>query len=183
MRSLALRLLTLLLVFTGPLLAEPPERVTHSFVQTSLPDALRVLAQKVDRNIYVAPDVRGVVTLELHDVPAAEAFRRLLDGHQGFDFRFVDGPSTRTVVVARPDILAEIIDNPCCRMGSVITNPARAEYLLEDETSVTDTLEFLKAQYPDVEFTPHPQPNGFYAKGSREDLLQIKRELTALERR
>lgn len=183
MRSLALRLLTLLLVLAGPLLADPPERVTHSFVQTNLPDALRVLAQKVNRNIYVAPDVQGIVTLELDDVPAAEAFRRLLDWHQGFDFRFLDGPSTRTVVVARPDILVELIDNPCCRMRPVLTIPARVEYLLEEETPVADTLEFLKAQYPDVEFTPHPKLNGFYAEGSRENLLQIKRELTILERR
>lgn len=41
----------------------------------------------------------------------------------------------------------------------------RMDYLLEQAPS-TKVLDFLKGRYPDVEFTPHPTMNGFYARGS-----------------
>ena len=43
---------------------------------------------------------------------------------------------------------------------------------------VEKVVEFLKAEYENVEFAVRSEPTGFYALGSREDLLQVKRELS-----
>lgn len=74
---------------------------------------------------------------------------------------------------------------PSLRDASVSTNPRedkmRMEYLLEEAPSLK-VIDFLSDQYERVKFTPHPTLNGFYAEGSREDLIQIKRELTNIGR-
>ena len=41
---------------------------------------------------------------------------------------------------------------------------------------------FLQGEYPNVEFIPHPTMNGFYAVGSREDILKLKEEVPELDR-
>ena len=52
----------------------------------------------------------------------------------------------------------------------------RMEYEL-DEGSAAKVMERLKVRYPRVEFTSHTTMNGFYARGTREELLAIRREL------
>lgn len=174
-----------LLTLSGPALADSQEpMVTHSFVDADLKQVLEWLAKEMNRNIYIWPTVQGTVTVELANVPADEAMRTVLALQaDAYAFKILDGPSTRTVVVAPPDKLLEIFNPLNCYRGTrgPVADSPRMEYLLDTAPSAR-VLDFLKAQYPDVEFTPHPTQNGFYARGSREDLLQIKRELVNLDR-
>ncbi len=163
----------------------PPQKlVTLDFVNADLVYVLKVLAKEMGRNIYVGPTVQGSVTVTLKNVPVEGAMALILQMQENeYDYKILDGPSTRTVVVAPPDKLAEIADDILGKTkGPKFTGPAvRMEYLLEEAPSAK-VLEFLKGSYPNVEFTAHPTMNGFYARGSREDLLQIKRELANLDR-
>lgn len=163
----------------------PPQKlVTLDFVNADLVYVLKVLAKEMGRNIYVGPTVQGSVTVTLKNVPVEGAMALILQMQENeYDYKILDGPSTRTVVVAPPDKLAEIADDILGKTkGPKIAKDAvRMEYLLEEAPSAK-VLEFLKGSYPNVEFTAHPTMNGFYARGSREELLQIKRELANLDR-
>lgn len=163
----------------------PPQKlVTLDFVNADLVYVLKVLAKEMGRNIYVGPTVQGSVTVTLKNVPVEGAMALILQMQENeYDYKILDGPSTRTVVVAPPDKLAEIADDILNKNKGpkVAKDAVRMEYLLEAAPSAK-VLDFLKGSYPDVEFTPHPTMNGFYARGSREDLLQIKRELGNLDR-
>jgi type IV pilus assembly protein PilQ len=164
--------------------APPQKLVTLDFVNADLVYVLKVLAKEMGRNIYVGPTVQGSVTVTLKNVPVEGAMALILQMQENeYDYKILDGPSTRTVVVAPPDKLAEIADDILGKVKTarIPANAPRMEYLLEEAPSAK-VLDFLKTQYPNVEFTPHPTMNGFYARGSREDLLQIKRELSNLDR-
>jgi type II secretory pathway component HofQ len=90
-----------------------------------------------------------------------------------------------TIVVAAPEKLSEveagIFDPDMAKEADVPVDAIRMEYLLEEAPSAK-VVDFLKDEYSRVKFTPHPTMNGFYASGSRDDLLQIKRELANLDR-
>ncbi len=163
----------------------PPQKlVTLDFVNADLVYVLKVLAKEMGRNIYVGPTVQGSVTVTLKNVPVEGAMALILQMQENeYDYKVLDGPSVRTVVVAPPDKLAEIADDILGKTkGPKIAKDAvRMEYLLEEAPSAK-VLDFLKGSYPNVEFTAHPTMNGFYARGSREELLQIKRELGNLDR-
>lgn len=158
----------------------PQKRVTHSFKNVDLIYVLKLLAHEIGVKSYFGPTVQGTVTIELVDVPAEEAIRQVLALQENeYDFLILNGPPPYlTLVVAPPDKLAELRE-PKSKYTHIAYQ--RMEYLLEQAPS-TKVLDFLKGRYPDVEFTPHPTMNGFYARGSREDLLQIKHELATLDR-
>lgn len=54
------------------------------------------------------------------------------------------------------------------------------EYILEDAPA-DKVMNFLKTQFREVEFTPHPLRNGFCARGPREELRLIRRSLANLD--
>jgi type II secretory pathway component HofQ len=54
---------------------EPAPRVSLDFVDADVRTVLVLLAREAGKNIVVAPDVRGTVTVHLHDV----SWRRALD--------------------------------------------------------------------------------------------------------
>merc|ERR1711964_215530 len=99
-----------------------------------------------------------------------------------YDYKILD---YKTMVVAAPEKLAEvandILDPSKQKTREVPPDAIRMEYLLEQAPSAK-VVDFLKGEYEAVEFTPHPTMNGFYARGSKEDFLQIKRELANLDR-
>ena len=57
----------------------------------------------------------------------------------------------------------------------------RQEILLET-ASAEAVLAVLRPAYPEVEFIPHPTMNGFYAVGSRLDIIQVKNDVEYLDR-
>ena len=62
------------------------------------------------------------------------------------------------------------------------TNPEiRVLYLLS-ERKVGDVLGFLEREFPAVDFSRHPSMNGFFASGSKIDLLEVKREVVNIDR-
>lgn len=56
----------------------------------------------------------------------------------------------------------------------------RMEYLLQEAPAAT-LLPSLESAFPNTSFTPHPTLNGFYARGSKDDLLEIKRILLEVD--
>lgn len=164
--------------------APPQKLVTLDFVNADLVYVLKVLAKEMNRNIYVGPTVAGSVTVTLKNVPVEGAMALILQMQESeYDYKMV---GSNTIVVAPPEKLAEVESNildPDQAAKEYIPSPddVRMEYLLE-EASSAKVVDFLKAEYPRVKFTPHPTMNGFFANGSKEDLLQIKRELSNLDR-
>jgi type IV pilus secretin PilQ/predicted competence protein len=163
--------------------APPQKLVTLDFVNADLVYVLKVLAKEMNRNIYVGPTVAGSVTVTLKNVPVEGAMALILQMQESeYDYKMV---GSNTIVVAAPEKLAEvaddILDQSNVKEPILPENQVRMEYLLE-EASSAKVVDFLKGQYPRVKFTAHPTMNGFFANGSKEDLLQIKRELANLDR-
>lgn len=164
--------------------APPQKLVTLDFVNADLVYVLKVLAKEMNRNIYVGPTVAGSVTVTLKNVPVEGAMALILQMQESeYDYKMV---GSNTIVVAAPEKLAEVSDSildPDQAAKEYVPSPedVRMEYLLE-EASSAKVVDFLKNEYPRVKFTPHPTMNGFFANGSKEDLLQIKRELANLDR-
>jgi type IV pilus assembly protein PilQ len=60
------------------------------FKEADLPDVLRAIAKKIEKNIVVGPDVTGVVNIELKDVSWKQALDMILK-IQGYDWVEEDG--------------------------------------------------------------------------------------------
>lgn len=127
----------------------------------------------MNATLVLGPSVTGTVTLELKNVTSEKAVRFVLATQaEKFEHRVLTSPRM-TLVVAAPEHIAELcLDSE---------NYLRMEYLLE-EASATKVVDFLRGEYDRVRFAPHPTMNGFFAWGSKADLLQIKREMANLDR-
>ena len=161
--------------------APPQKLVTLDFVNADLVYVLKVLAKEMNRNIYVGPTVAGSVTVTLKNVPVEGAMALILQMQENeYDYKILD---YNTIVVAAPEKLDSVADNIFgeVKERTIPEDSVRMEYLLE-EAPAAKVVDFLKENYPRVKFTAHPTMNGFYANGSKEDLLQIKRELSNLDR-
>ncbi len=88
-----------------------------------------------------------------------------------------------TLVVALPDLVDRIEDEILGKSFAPKRDPNahRQEFLLE-RAHAYDVIRLLQGEYKDVEFIPHPTMNGFYAVGSREDILRLKAEVPWLDK-
>ena len=154
--------------------------VNMEFVDADLVYIVKFLAKEMGRNVYVAPDVEGSVTVTLKNVRPEGALALVLKMQTTpYDYKIVDN----TVIVGTSEKLATISDNiltPKTKSSAVRKNLTEQEFVLESAPSA-GVIDFLKGQYPDVVFTPHPTINGFYAKGTKDELLEIKGKLPNLD--
>jgi len=158
--------------------APPRKTVSMDFVDEDLVYVIKALAQEMGRNVFVATDVEGTVTVTLNKVEPEGALALVLKMND-YAYKIVDN----TIVVATEEKLATISDDILTpRTLSTVKriNLISQEFQLE-QASAAAVLEFLKKQYPDVEFTQHPTLNGFFAKGTRDELRQIKGSLPSLD--
>lgn len=164
----------------APRRRNPNTLVTHEFVDTDVVDVIKVLAKDLNRNVYIGPGVEGRVTLSLKSVPADGALALILQQQErDIRYKFI---GYNTLVVAQPDKVDCLEDEilgksfaPRRKMGFI-----RQEFLLESAPAAK-VMGFLQGEYGDVEFIPHPTMNGFYAVGSREDILKLKEEVPKLD--
>lgn len=159
-------------------------RVTADFVNTDRVVALKEVARQCGRSVYIGPTVAGQVTLSFKGTPGEEAFAQLLADLPEHDFKLL-GTVRPAVVIASLEKLDEIRDDigggcTTTRPSAIPENAVRVEYLLEEAPSAK-VVDYLSGKYDRVQFRQHPTMNGFYANGSREDLLQIKQELATLD--
>ncbi|NMA28268.1 MAG: AMIN domain-containing protein [Burkholderiales bacterium] len=160
--------------------APPPKTVSIDFVNADLVFVVKALAQEMGRNVFVAPDVMGTVTVTLNKVQPEGALALILKMQENdYSYKIVDG----TIVVASPEKLAQIADDiltPRTKSAVSRRNLISQEFLLE-VAPAAKVVDFLKVQYPDVEFTQHPTLNGFFAKATRDELRQIKAAIPGLD--
>ena len=71
-------ILCFLLFLTWQAVAARSVLITRDFQGENLADALRSIAQEMRVELHLGPDVEGVVTLKLKDVPGEEALKRVL---------------------------------------------------------------------------------------------------------
>ncbi|MGE0491806.1 MAG: secretin N-terminal domain-containing protein [Vulcanimicrobiota bacterium] len=161
----------------------PKQRlVTLDFVNADLVYVIKVLAKEMNRNVFVGPTVDGSVTVTLKNVPVEGALALILKMQENeYDYKVLKN----TIVVAAPEKLSEIPDD--ILDDSKVKEPLLPEFTIRQEillekAPAAKVMEFLEGQYDRVKFTAHPTMNGFYVVGSREDVLQIKREVPNLDR-
>lgn len=164
----------------------PPPRDTrglfsYDFVQADVNDVIKKLAKDMGRNVYIGPGVEGSVTAKFNSVTPTAALESILK-QQPLDIHF-ELFGYNTLVVAAPDKIKQIDDEILGRsMGPRTKKGAiRQEFLLE-HASAPELITLLKDRYKDLEFIPHPTMNGFYAVGSRSDILKLKNEMPRLDR-
>ena len=176
------RVLIILLSFllSGPAYAEGDlqKKVTLSFKNTDVVEALQAVAREIGRTPYIVQTVQGTVSIEIVDLPAEEAFRQILATQETKHAVGLKG--RQSLIVATPEDLAHVCQDPWVPRAYTI-GPVRIECLLK-EASFATIINLLEDEFPNVEFSPHPQANGFFARGSKEDLLKIKAELPDLDR-
>lgn len=155
--------------------------VSHEFVDADIVDVIKVLAKDMGRNVFIGPGVEGKVTMTLISVPADGALALILQQQErDIGYRFI---GYNTLFVAQPNKIGPLEDEilgksfpPRRKLGVI-----RQEFLLES-AGAQKVMGFLQGEYPNVEFIPHPTMNGFYAVGSREDILKLKEEVPELDR-
>ena len=99
-------LLTLLAVIQS--VASPSKLVSFEFQDADLVYVLKFLAKEMDRNCYVAPEVKGKVTLKVEGISLEDALRLVLAQQStAYGYKLV---GSKTLVVADPKKLAEIQD-------------------------------------------------------------------------
>jgi type II secretory pathway component GspD/PulD (secretin) len=155
--------------------------VTLDFVNADLVYVIKILAKEMGRNVYIGPGVEGSVTVTLKSVPVDGALALILKMQENdIAYKLI---GYNTLIVAAPEKVNQIEDEilgksmgPKTRKGAI-----RQEILLE-KAPAAKVIGFLQGQYKDVEFIPHPTMNGFYAVGSRNEILQIKNDVPNLDR-
>ncbi len=75
---LAIMILLLPLIAVGQVAKKPPSAVSFDFMDADVRNVLRLLAQISAKNIVIADDVKGKVTLHLDNVPWEDAFGLVL---------------------------------------------------------------------------------------------------------
>lgn len=160
--------------------AAPVKTVNLELVNADLVYVVKYLAKEMGRNVYVAPDVAGSVTVTLNKVRPEGALALILKMQEvPYDYKLIDN----TLVVATSEKLSTVADNilsPKVASSKVKKNAVTQEFFME-AAPAAKVAEFLQAQYPDVTFTPHPTMNGFYAKGCVADLKSIKAAIPSLD--
>ncbi len=78
MKKVLILLLLALFLLPGPsraqLAQQASQRISFDFMDADVRNVLRVLAEVGKKNIIIADDVKGKVTIKLQDVPLDEAF-------------------------------------------------------------------------------------------------------------
>lgn len=155
--------------------------VTLDFVNADLVYVIKILAKEMNRNVYIGPGVEGAVTVTLKSVPVDGALALILKMQENdIGYKLV---GYNTLIVADPAKIATIEDDILGKQFAP-TRPkdaVRQEVILE-KAPAAKVISFLQGQYKDVEFIPHPTLNGFYAVGSRSDVLSIKSDVPNLDR-
>ena len=155
--------------------------VTLDFVNADLVYVIKVLAKEMGRNVYIGPGVEGSVTVTLKSVPVDGALALILKMQENdIAYKLV---GYNTLIVAAPEKVNQIEEDILGKQFAPRTpaNSVRQEILLE-KAPAAKVIGFLQGQYKNVEFIPHPTMNGFYAVGSRADILSIKNDVPNLDR-
>jgi type II secretory pathway component GspD/PulD (secretin) len=159
--------------------APRPKMVSLDFVNADLVYVIKVLAKEMNKNVAILPGTEGAVTVTLKNVPVEGALALILKMQEtDLDYKAIDN----TIVVGPPDKLANISDDILgqVKAPSVPREAVTAEFTLENAPAAK-IIEFLQKQYPNVQFTPHPTINGFFARGSKQDLASIRGQLATLD--
>lgn len=154
---------------------------SYDFVDADVVYVVKVLAKDLRRNVYIGPGVEGSVTAKFDSVTAMAALEWVLKQQaHGVDFKLI---GYNTLVVASPDKIDQIVNDISGKSFEPRRPRAniRQEFLLE-HASALDLMAQLKDRYEKVEFIPHPTMNGFYAVGSRSDILRLKTDVPRLDR-
>lgn len=174
MRKSVLYLLLAVFLSAGPAVAKDEALISGSFEHQELGRVLDEIAHQMGGSVLCEPWCEGPITITLDKVPAKEAVRQALSAQGGqYDFRILqcDGP---VIVVASKDKL----ENLCEELSA--HHLVRMEFLLANSPAakVVDTL---RREYPQVAISPHPSMNGFRAKATLNELIEIKGELAKLD--
>lgn len=180
MKSSVLCILLALLTSSAVSADDLQKRVTLSFKNADLVEVIKAVAHEIGRNPYIAWTVQDtVVSIDIVDLPAADAFRQILATQDTkHDVRL---KGRRNLIVATPEALDKVCQDPWVPSPDILNAPVRMECLLDEASSAT-IVDLLKTEFPNVEFSPHPTVNGFFVRGSKDDLIKIKRKLPSLDR-
>ena len=133
MRNAVLCALILFVQLGSPAWADSRIRVTRSFVNADLSEVLKIVARDLGRTVYVGPTVQGSVTIDLVDIPAEEALSLILEQQpERYEFSFLEGAATHTIVVTRPQVDICSLPPP----GDDLEELPRYEFLLETAPAV-----------------------------------------------
>ena len=103
--------LCFLLFLTWHAVAARSVLITRDFQGESLADALRSIAQEMRVELHLGPDVVGVVTLKLKDVPGEEALRKVL-ATQGSKYLMKFEGRNRVLVATPADMPSVVASLP-----------------------------------------------------------------------
>jgi type II secretory pathway component GspD/PulD (secretin) len=161
--------------------ANRPKLVTLDFVNADLVYVIKILAKEMGRNVYIGPGVEGSVTVTLKSVPVDGALALILKMQENdIAYKLI---GYNTLIVAAPEKVNQIEDEILGKQfGPKVRKDAIRQEILLEKAPAAKVIGFLQGQYKDVEFIPHPTMNGFYAVGSRHDILQIKNDVPNLDK-
>lgn len=166
--------LCFLLFLTWQALAARSVLITRDFQGENLAHALRSIAQEMRVELHLGPDVEGLVTLKLKDVPGEEALRRVL-ATQGTKYQMKFEGRNRLLVATpanMPSVVAslpvEVITQEEKEDDAPAPPPPPAKPMLKNRAMVAPTGYRGAVNAPEfnTESYDHIEENGFKEVGS-----------------
>lgn len=159
--------------------ASPPKalalrqpRITEDFIETDIVDVYRKVVRTSGWNHCITGGIQGKLSVSFKQVPWEGALRTLNAlGDQPCELKLLQ---TNTVMVGAPEMTRRVL------LGRAIPayqTELRRETITIQYANVPRLVQFLESQYRSCRFYLHPCPQAFFVVGSKEDIIQIKREL------
>lgn len=146
---------------------EKSSNIKISFSNRPIPEILKILASKTNKNIIIAPSVTGDKSVEFKDITPEEAMINLLKGTP-YQMKIV----RNTIIVGSSDSInslsrSALISNEATKKIVCVLKNIRGEKIIQE----------LKQNFPNVKYIFHPNLNAFELEGYLDELEEVERFL------
>lgn len=143
------------------------------FRAVPLRQVLERVSARLEMRYLLSPDAKGTLTGCIEGPQPLRALSPLLARH-GLQMRV----SEHFITVGSASQMARItphLEEGVYRYGGF-------QQILLEHKQAKDLLHQLRHRYPRVQFDLHPTMNGFYVKGSRKSILQLKSDVPSFDK-
>ena len=152
---------------------EKREIINLNFDNKEIAEILKVLTEKTDKNLIVAPQVKGKKSIEFKDMSPEEAMSKLLEP-TGFEIRI----RKDTILVGPQVVLNSIISQ---QTDEIIKDKSEKQIFLLKKIRGEKVLRTLDKAFSSAKYTFYPKLNAFEITSDRDTLDEIKEYFSEID--
>lgn len=155
--------------------------ITASFKNEDVVTALEEVANQMGVSLCVGPNVSGLVTVDFDSEHWETAIFELLKGNRNASFELIDG----TEWPLGPHLFIKTCEQRTLECTVIPTqlpeNPITQKFNLRYGPT-SEIADFFENEYPRVHIDFDPYSRAFYARGSVDDLREVRKEVRFFEK-